>query len=93
MDWTQQIDGYCERVDFSFWAEPVNAVTNLAFLIAAFILWRRIKGQGMPLAMGLVVIMAVIGIGSFLFHTFATQWASTAFRTGPIGTVFGAKAA
>lgn len=78
MDWSEQIDGYCERVDFSFWAEPVNAVTNLAFLMAAFIMWRRIKGQGMPLAMALVVILAVIGVGSFLFHTFATQWASTA---------------
>ncbi|MDG1432037.1 MAG: ceramidase domain-containing protein [Paracoccaceae bacterium] len=76
MDWTAQIDGYCERVDFTFWAEPVNALTNFAFLIAAFVMWYRTKGQGMPVATGLVGIMAVIGLGSFLFHTFATQWAS-----------------
>ena len=78
MDWVEQIDGYCERVDFSFWAEPVNAASNLAFLIAALIMWRRIKGQGMPLATALTAILAVIGVGSFLFHTFATQWASLA---------------
>lgn len=78
MEWAAQIDGYCERLDFSFWSEPLNAVTNLAFLLAAFVMWKRIKGQGMPLAMTLVVILAVIGVGSFLFHTFATQWASMA---------------
>jgi len=78
MDWTQQIDSYCERVDFSFWAEPVNALTNLAFLIAAFIMWQRVRGQGMVLANVLTAILAVNGLGSFLFHTFATQWASAA---------------
>jgi hypothetical protein len=78
MDWSAQLDGYCERLDFTFWAEPLNAMTNLAFLIAAFVMWRRVKGQGMPLAVALTVILAIIGIGSFLFHTFATHWASTA---------------
>ena len=78
MDWNAQIDGYCERVDFSFWAEPVNALTNAAFLIVAFVMWHRVKGNGMPLAMTLVFILASIGVGSFLFHTLATQWASMA---------------
>ena len=27
------IDAYCERTDASYWSEPVNAVTNAAFLI------------------------------------------------------------
>lgn len=78
MDWNAQIDGYCERIDPSFWEEPVNAVTNAAFLIAAFVLWRRVKGRGLPLATALVAILAIIGVGSFLFHTFATRWASLA---------------
>lgn len=72
----EQIDGYCERVDFSFWAEPVNALTNAAFLIAAALLWRRSRGE--PLAQALCVVLGLIGIGSFLFHTFATQWAAAA---------------
>ena len=76
MDWTQQIDAYCERTDFSFWAEPVNAVTNAAFLIAAVWMWRRT--EGVTGARVLCVILFVIGIGSTLFHTFATAWAAMA---------------
>jgi len=78
MDWNAQVDGYCERLDPTFWAEPVNAVTNAAFLIAAYVIWRRVRGHGLPLAMLLVVILAIIGVGSFLFHTFATRWAGVA---------------
>ena len=78
MDWTQQIDSYCERLSPAYWAEPVNAVTNAAFLIAAFIMWRRLKGQEAPLAYLLVFILAGIGIGSYLFHTHARVWAAIA---------------
>lgn len=74
----QQIDAYCERIGPAFWAEPVNALTNLAFLVAAIIMWRRL-GPGAPGILRLLcVILGVIGIGSFLFHTFATAWASAA---------------
>lgn len=72
------IDGYCERTDPSYWAEPVNAVTNAAFLIAAWIMWRRVRGQGLPLATAMVVILAAIGVGSYLFHTYAQAWAAMA---------------
>lgn len=78
MDWTRTIDAYCERTDASYWSEPVNAATNAAFLIAALVMWRRVRGQGMPLAGLLVAILALIGIGSFLFHTHATAWAAVA---------------
>ncbi len=76
-----EIDGYCERIDSSYWAEPVNAITNLAFLIAAFIMWRRVCDQRMPLAWVLVMILAAIGVGSFLFHTHAQVWAAIADTT------------
>ncbi len=76
-----EIDGYCERLDSSYWAEPVNAITNLAFLIAAFTMWRRVRDQGMPLARVLVMILAAIGLGSFLFHTHARVWAALADTT------------
>ncbi|MCX7643707.1 MAG: ceramidase [Rhodobacteraceae bacterium] len=78
MDWTRTIDAYCERTDAAYWSEPVNAATNAAFLIAALVMWRRVRGQGMPLAELLVAILALIGIGSFLFHTHATAWAAAA---------------
>lgn len=32
-DWFQPIDIYCERIEPTFWAEPINALTNLAILI------------------------------------------------------------
>ncbi len=78
MDWFQEIDGYCERLSPDYWAEPINAVTNAAFIVAAFIMWRRVRGQGMPLAVALVVILAAIGVGSYLFHTHAQVWAALA---------------
>ncbi len=78
MEWTDQFDGYCERVDFTYWSEPINALTNAAFLIAALIMWRRTRGADLPLATVLVVILAAIGVGSYLFHTHATVWAVTA---------------
>ncbi|WP_170343615.1 ceramidase domain-containing protein [Ruegeria atlantica] len=78
MDWIREIDGYCERVSPDYWAEPINAITNAAFLIAAWIMWRRVRDQDMPFAKGLVVILAMIGIGSYLFHTHARVWAALA---------------
>ena len=84
MDLTEQFDGYCERVDFTYWSEPVNALTNAAFLIAAFTIWRRLKGHELPIASLLVYILTSIGIGSYLFHTHATGWAAIA-DVAPIG--------
>lgn len=76
MEWTRTIDGYCERTDFTYWSEPVNALTNLAFLLAAALLWRR--SAGLPLARALVLVLAAIGVGSWLFHTHATVWGAVA---------------
>ncbi len=69
------IDGYCERLEPGFWAEPLNAVTNLAFIIAAIVVGRSLGRNGPVQAWVLVAIMTMIGTGSFLFHTFATRWA------------------
>ena len=78
MDWTAPVDGYCERLDPGFWAEPVNAATNAAFLLAALVRALRLRGAGLPLADTLVGILTAIGVGSFLFHTFAQPWAGLA---------------
>lgn len=80
MDWTQQVDNYCERLDFSFWAEPLNALTNIAFLIAALMAYRSARRMGSVDwgILALCIILTAIGIGSFLFHTFATAWAGAA---------------
>lgn len=74
------IDGYCERLSEAYWAEPLNALTNIAFLLAAFVAWRRGRAKAGFCGLGpwMVVLVAVIGFGSFLFHTFATTWAALA---------------
>ncbi|MGB0749578.1 MAG: ceramidase domain-containing protein [Magnetospiraceae bacterium] len=80
MDLWTPINIYCERLDPSFWAEPINAITNAAFLLAAA--WgygqaRRNAVLDGPL-MVLIGLTAIIGVGSFLFHTFAVRWAALA---------------
>ena len=74
MELLRDIDGYCERIDASYWAEPVNALTNLAFVLAAVLMWRR--SAGAPLARVLCIVLGVIGLGSYLFHTHAQVWAA-----------------
>jgi hypothetical protein len=78
MDWTAPIDIYCERLTPEFWAEPVNAVSNLAFLVAALVgaLAARRTGLRQPALWALIVLAGMIGVGSFLFHTYATPWAA-----------------
>lgn len=72
MDWLQPINAYCERPGPGLWAEPWNAVTNLAFIAAALWVWPRTHGMGRVLA----AVLAVIGVGSGLFHTFANRLTS-----------------
>ncbi|MFN0115841.1 MAG: hypothetical protein ACKVPY_14310 [Paracoccaceae bacterium] len=82
MDWSAAIDGYCERTGPGLWAEPLNAATNLAFLIAAAFAWRA--ARGVPVARALAGLLAAIGVGSGLFHTLAVGWAAVA-DVAPIG--------
>ncbi|MCX4188600.1 ceramidase domain-containing protein [Methylophaga sp. OBS4] len=68
---------YCERTSPEFWAEPVNALTNLLFFVSAWFSWRRTNSLGTR-SLGVWLLLALIcaiSVGSFLFHTFATNWA------------------
>jgi hypothetical protein len=70
------IDIYCERLHAGLWAEPVNAVSNLAFFAAAafgYLLWKR-EGRDDRFILFLIGLAVLVGIGSTLFHTFATRW-------------------
>jgi hypothetical protein len=71
------IDIYCERTGPGLLAEPANALTNVAFFLAAALLWRmaRRSDQASPSILLLLGLVIAIGIGSSLFHTFATTWA------------------
>lgn len=83
---TDHIDIYCERIGPAFWAEPFNAITNAAFILAAgaaYFLWRQKQPDDLA-ALALIVVLAAIGVGSFMFHTFATGWAALADVVIPI---------
>lgn len=71
------IDIYCERLEPGLWAEPVNALTNAAFFIAAFFAFMLARKHAVLNAHTcvLIVLLLLIGTGSTLFHTFATGWA------------------
>jgi hypothetical protein len=69
---TETIDIYCERLDPSFWAEPINAVTNLAFIAVG--VWALRGSSQTGKVLGLLTVL--VGIGSLAFHTFATPWAA-----------------
>lgn len=69
------VNGYCERTGPGLWAEPFNAVSNLAFLAACglllYLLARRYRGA--PASVWLLpLLLGVVGLCSLAFHTFAT---------------------
>ena len=72
-----QLDLYCERLGPTFWAEPFNALSNVAFLIAAYALVRRSRSSPTDAGIDvlLLCLLALVGAASFAFHTFATVWA------------------
>lgn len=71
VDTLRQIGFYCGRFDDGFWGEPQNALSNGAFLLAAWLAfraWRR-TGEHDLAQLTLIVMGGAIGVGSFLFHT------------------------
>ncbi len=72
MNWIAYVDGYCERLAPGPWGEPLNSLSNLAFLIAAIAVWRQPKGRVLGVLIGLVFL------GSTAFHLLATRWAAAA---------------
>lgn len=86
---SERVYQYCERgQNPELWAEPLNAATNAAFLVAAvavLIMARRRPAEERSADLYLLIaLVALIGIGSFLFHTFANRWSALA-DVVPIG--------
>lgn len=80
MDWFEPVRAYCERSGPGFWGEPANALSNSAFLLAAAAAAYRARTAEPPdrAGLGLAALIAVVGTGSFLFHTLAVYWAMLA---------------
>ena len=80
---------YCERgLSPSFWAEPLNALTNGGFILAALVgaamIAKRPSHERSLWQIFFVLNFIAIGIGSFLFHTVPNVNTALA-DTGPIG--------
>ncbi len=79
-NWHDHVDIYCERLSADFWAEPINAITNIFFILAGILalrLWKNSAARSWDMLV-MALLMFVVGIGSFIFHTVATRWASLA---------------
>lgn len=74
------IDIYCERTAAGIWNEPLNLVSNLAFVVAALLALRaygrrdELRPANSWDLLALIALMAAIGIGSGLFHALANRW-------------------
>ncbi|BBY79503.1 hypothetical protein MPUL_06610 [Mycolicibacterium pulveris] len=68
----------CERVADAALAQPVLAVTSLAFVVVgAMVLWSSIRGRGVLAVLAGLAAVAV-GLGSFAYHGPQPSWAQAA---------------
>lgn len=83
---SRYIDLHCERIQEGFFEEPLNALSNLGFIIAAFYLYKFIKTKkNQPFSnYFLVYLCGFIGLGSMTFHITAKMWAAMYFDVLPI---------
>ncbi|MFZ1109656.1 MAG: ceramidase domain-containing protein [Rhodomicrobium sp.] len=81
-DMSRPVNIYCERTSAVWNAEPLNAISNIAFFIAALAAWRLQSRRANFALDGLIrflcINIAVVGAGSATFHTIATRWAEWA---------------
>jgi len=68
----------CERVVDGALAQPVLAVTSLAYVAAGLVVLRwAVRGRS-PLAWSAAVVLVAIGIGSVAYHGPQPSWAKPA---------------
>ena len=78
MNFSEHVFRYCERgASDALLAEPINVISNVAFLFAALIglqllLWRPREERSADHYL-LVFLVLAIGAGSLVFHLFATE--------------------
>ena len=80
LDLNIYIDNYCERIDPGLLGEPLNAISNITFFIAAYYLGKSLALQEREASEAdiqsryLINLVWFIGFGSLTFHVFATIW-------------------
>ena len=64
-------DLYCERLTSAWFDEPLGLFSNIAFIVAAIALAREPNNRREHWV--LIALLTAIGLGSALFHAFATR--------------------
>jgi len=68
---------YCERTEPGWFAEPLNTITGLAYLIAAWQAWKQLERarwrEQWDLHL-LAVLIALVGLSSMLWHASGIGW-------------------
>jgi hypothetical protein len=69
----------CELLSGGWLAQPVNAVSSAAYLVAAagVLVFRRRNVLRSPMLVSGVVALALVSVGSFAFHGPQPSWADT----------------
>lgn len=78
---SEYVDLYCERLAPGLFGEPLNLLSNLAFLCASGLLLWLLAGQNRPVPFSvrlLPLLLGVVGLASAAFHGFATEATSAA---------------
>lgn len=80
------IDLHCERVADGLFGEPLNTISNIGFLIVAFLLAQLARREKItqPNIWFLIALIGFIGVGSAVFHTTARMWAAAFMDNLPI---------
>jgi hypothetical protein len=66
---------YCEQPIYQAFFEPINTITNLAFMIAGVILFTQLKKKNLLDIKGIYFssLLIVIGLGSFAWHLYRSD--------------------
>ena len=79
--WNESLDEYCERIGPGLWAEPLNLLSNVAFLIAALLAGFR-AARALPVVpfhlRYLFAVTWLVGLGSAAYHSMAVRAAMIA---------------
>ncbi len=62
---------YCERTTADIFSEPLNSITNLAFVLISYLIFRKYKNYENGIIFSGLVFC--IGLGSFLLHTIPSK--------------------
>lgn len=66
------VDQYCERLAPGLLMEPFNLFSNIPFILIGIWQYRRSRRNTEKL---LGILAFLVGVGSMIFHAFATRWA------------------